>query len=153
MDQLKYINRFGRTALYKDVHYAAASASKLGQDELHKLFTFLFSNEDTKPLIKSYLDLPLESFEKKVSRKWATYEGKANSQLPKHYTERVFRRREANVNYPVDDLCFYHFKYGQSASKCYGPPCRESTSPLLVNKLSPKNPTYTNSGGEKKTLN
>ena len=95
--------------------------------------------------------IPLESFEEKVSRKWETYEGKTNSQS-KHYTERVFRR-QANVNYPVDDLCFYHFKYGQSASKCYGPPCRESTSPLLVNKLSPKNPTHTNSGGEKNNLN
>ena len=68
LDQLQYINRFDKNSSFKDVHYAAVTASKLGQDELQKLFTYLFSTETMKPLVKSHLDLHLDQSEGKVSR-------------------------------------------------------------------------------------
>ena len=70
LEMLNNFNKFNNSCNFKDLHHASVMGAKLNEDERTKLLTYAFASEDMKPLIKSYMNLPLSRFLEKMVKKW-----------------------------------------------------------------------------------
>lgn len=70
LEMLNNFNKFNNSCNFKDLHHASVMGAKLNEDEQTKLLTYAFASEDMKPLVKSYMSLPLSRFVEKMVKKW-----------------------------------------------------------------------------------
>jgi hypothetical protein len=163
LEMLVNLDKFSSSNNFKDLHHASVMGAKLDEDERTKLFTYIFASEDMKPLIKSYLDLPLSRFLEKLIKKWEVKPSSLSKSNPpfekaKSFFNPVrpnnFKNSWGNYRtfYPsnqnprmmrpphaVSNLCRIHQCYGDRAFSCEGFPCSKASLFFMPGQASQNN--------------